>query len=332
VTEATPEQALLALTQAAVGAARGEHPPAPVAQAIEQLAGRPDLPQGYAPYLAALAQVVRDPRPDQLESAGEAAEALLEALAEPAPRIGLCLGLARLFDEHDQPGGAVRFQAQAIAELRQGGDEREAWQTLSVALYNQAGFLAQVGRFDEAVAALEEVVAIDQRLDLPDLASDQAALEGMKRRRDGLPPLEAAAGLLAQMEAQLAELPPEAQEQVRQAMAQLADMSPEEQEAWLLAQRRGQIEAQADQVVEAALDAWQNQRVEELLPVLDQAATHYAEDEAEGSPYAQLAGFIQAVAALLRGTPPPPVPEDYAEKFVALQQAMSATDGAPPPD
>jgi hypothetical protein len=180
------------------------------------------------------------------------------------------------------------------------------------------------------------VVAIDQRLDLPDLASDQAALERMKRLRDGLPPLEAEPGpegvaeLLAQVEAQLAGLPPEAQEQARQAMAQLAEMSPDEQGAWLVAQQRLRIESQADQVVEAALDAWQNQRVEELLPVLDQAAAHFAEGEAEGSPYAQLAGFIRAVAALLQGAPPAPVPEDYAEKFVTLQQAMSTTYEAPP--
>ncbi len=63
-------------------------------------------------------------------------------------------------------------------EMRAGTEgEREALVTLSVLLYNLAGCYQKAGRYDDAVTALEEVVALDERTGHPDLGSDREALE-----------------------------------------------------------------------------------------------------------------------------------------------------------
>jgi tetratricopeptide (TPR) repeat protein len=76
---------------------------------------------------------------------------------------------------------AVALQARAVAELRravaQAGEPREGLVQLSVLLYNLATYHQGARRFDDAVAALEEVVALDERTDHPDLADDRAALD-----------------------------------------------------------------------------------------------------------------------------------------------------------
>jgi hypothetical protein len=314
----TLEEALLALTRAAIGAAEGQHPVQAVAATIEQLAAQPELPPGYAAYLQALAAAVRQPQPAHLDQLYQAALGLPIDSFDAA----LFLSLARLCDRHDYPQGAVLAQAQAISRLRQQGDAPAVLQPLSVALYNQAGYLAQLDRFDEAVAALAEVVAIDEHMGLADLESDRAVLAQMQRRRAGLPPQTppAEAGLdLAGLEAQMAKLPPEAQAAARQALAHLAAMSPAERVAALLAMQQANIEQQATAIVEAVRQARQANQVAALLPQLA-AAAHLAEGEAPRSAYAGLAQFVEAVIALLRGEPLPPVPPAYAGPLAALQE------------
>jgi tetratricopeptide (TPR) repeat protein len=337
---ATPEEAIVALTS---HAARTDVGPADLAQACEDAAagsgpagsGRAggEMPAAHAAYLRSLAAAVRAPGDETLAALSRAAAALLADQPQDAASdfaIALRQGLARFFDRQHQPGAAVAWQEPALAALRARGAGRDLQQAFSVALYNQAGYLANAGRLDEAVASLEEVVAIDRRFELADTASDQAALDAMRRRRDGLPdglpPQEGSSG---PVEASLESLPPEVQEQVRQAAAHLAAMSPEEREAALAAARQQQIEAQADQVVEAAQAARREGRVEDLLPKLQEAAAYFAEGEAPDSPYAHLARFIAAVIALLQGRPLPAVPPEYAARLAGLRRDV-ATDGLRP--
>ncbi len=230
---------------------------------------------------------------------------------------------AGLFGWHGHPQGVLDFQGQAIAHLRRAGQGPETLQTLSVALYNQAGYLAQVERFDQAVAAMEEVVAIDERLGLPDLESDRARLEQMRRRREGLPPAPpdpSREEFRQALQAQLEDLPPEAREKAQQFLQQLDQMSPSEWAAFKQASARQALDEQAEQIAAAARQAQQQNSIPGLLPQLEQAAAHLAQNETAGSPHSQLAQFIRAVIALLKNEALPPVPPAYAEKFAALQR------------
>ncbi len=166
-------------------------------------------------------------------------------------------------------------------------------------------------------AALEEVVALDAAWQLPDLASDRQALDAMRRRRDGVTgdvaaPEDAAAllaQLAAQMEAQLNQMEPAQRAQAEEAMHRFASLSPDEQAALLAAGQRSAIDAQADEVVDAVLRAAAEDRLAALIPDLDDAAAAFGEGEAPGSPYAELAAFVVAVAALLRGRRRRPCPQ-----------------------
>lgn len=84
-------------------------------------------------------------------------------------------------------------------------------------------------------------------------------------------------------------------------MRRFASLSPDEQAALLAAGQRSAIDAQADEVVDAVLRAAVEDRLAALIPDLDDAAAAFADGEAPGSPYAELAAFVVAVAALLRG-------------------------------
>lgn len=283
---ATPDEAVVALTSAA---ARDDVRPADLAQACEEAAAAGEMPAAHAAYLRSLAAAVAAPGEETLGALSGAAVALLDAQPAVSPELSanLRLALARFCDRRGAAGLAASAQEAAVVTLRARGEGREEQQALSVALYNQAGYLANAGQLDAAVRALEEVVAIDRRFGLADLASDSAALDAMRRRHAGLPPEEeAGAPEEASEEVSLESLPPEVQEQVRQAAAQLAAMSPEEREAALAAARRQQIEAQADQVVEAAQAAHRDGHVEALIPRLQEAANYFAEGEALDSPKA----------------------------------------------
>ena len=336
LSDATPEEALLALTNAAAEAAAGKHPPDAVAEALAQVGTRPGLSPDLAAYFDALALAVRHPDEAGRESLQGAAGALVgnwaKVVAPDAPPAlrtpaQLLRPLARLFDRQEDAARAVDCQAQAIAYLREEEDTPENLQSLSVALYNYGTYLAQAERLDEAVAALEEVVAIDERLGLPDLDSDRAALERMVRRRDGLPPAEDAPSpeeSQEAMQAQLEALPEAERERARQFLEQLERMSPAEREAALQSAARQSIVQQAEQIADAARHAHRQDEVSDLLPKLEEAAAHFAQDEEPGSPYDQLAQFTRAVVALLKGESPPPVPDTYAEMFAALKRDLSA--------
>lgn len=60
-------------------------------------------------------------------------------------------------------------------------------------------------------------------------------------------------------------------------------------------------------------------RLPALLPDLDDAAAAFGDGEAPGSPYAELAAFVAAVAAFLRGEAAPAVPAGHVARFTALR-------------
>ena len=339
----TLDQALLALTQTATAAAQGQQPVAAVAAACEQLAASDGLPAEHGAYLGAVAAALHHADDATLDALTDAAGALphdVETMVvDTLPRFYAALGHA---------DRAIALQHEGIARLRPASNP-EAALALSVALFNQSGYLATAERFDEAVAALEEVVALDEQWALPDLESDRAALDRMIRRRDGLPleeaesiPLTAemlhaltnltpqqAAALtppMRQLHAQLASLSEEERAQLDAALQaaarQFAALSDDEREAVALAAQRQQIEALAAQIVDAALHATRQGNVAALLPTLEEAAATYAQDETPDSPYDQLARFTRAVIDKLSGQPVPPVPEPYIEQFATFQEAI----------
>jgi len=237
---------------------------------------------------------------------------------------------------------AIAAQEQAVALLRQAieqqsDEDRDALVALSVLLYNLAGYYGQADRHDEAVAALEQVVGLDQRTGHSDLESDRQALERARRlaslspeERAQLAAQPPAADLNQQIQAQLAQLPPEQRAQAEAAASELArrleQMSDEEQAQYLAAAQaagqRQQIDDLAGQARDGALAALRGQTDRQaLIAKIDQVAAQAAEDEQPGSPWYELAAYLRAVLALLRGERLPPVPEQYAAHIAAIQDA-----------
>jgi hypothetical protein len=100
-------------------------------------------------------------------------------------------------------------------------------------------------------------------------------------------------------------------------------MSPEEQEALAVAARRQQIQQVADQARDAAIAARRQggPASADLARQLQEAADYYADGEAPGSPFDELAGYLRAVLALLHGQPLPPVASAFAGHLAAIQAA-----------
>lgn len=119
---------------------------------------------------------------------------------------------------------------------------------------------------------------------------------------------------------------PEQREAVRRIAERRASLGPEEREAAALAAQREIVEQQADQAVEAVLDAARCGRMAALVPRLAEMAAYFGTGQADGSAYAGLAGFLRAVAAVLRGEAAPAVPEEYAERLGAVERVVSGSD------
>jgi tetratricopeptide (TPR) repeat protein len=278
--------------------------------------------------------------------------ASLEGGAPPTPLDPLrqLVARARAAGQAGDATAAVAAQEQAVALARQAGEEREALVALSVLLYNLAGYCQQAGRFDEAVAALEEVVALDERTGHPDLQTDREALDRARhlarlspqeraRWESAVPDSAASAedpmqAFLAALNQQLAQAPPEERAQLEAAARQFArqweQLSPEDRAQQLAAMQAGaqrqQIESLADQARDGAIAALRGEvEREPLLARIEQVAAQAAEGEEPGSPWDELASYLRAVVALLRGESPPPVPVGYAAQFAAVQDAIPKT-------
>ncbi|MDX9993587.1 MAG: tetratricopeptide repeat protein, partial [Anaerolineales bacterium] len=243
---------------------------------------------------------------------------------------------------------AIEYQTKAAGLARAAGQERDNLVTLSVLLYNLAGYYSQADRHEEAIQALEEVVALDQQTGHPDLESDRQALEAA-RRMASLSPEERAQAqrpadnpqspisnhqsqisnpqspdFEAQLAAALAEVPPEqraaAEAELRKALAAFERMSPAQQAALLESAQSGQYEQAAVQARDAALAYVRRQAPKkDVLAFLDNAARQAAEGEAPGSPWLDVAGLCRSLAGLLRAESLPPVPTRYAAHFSAVQ-------------
>jgi tetratricopeptide (TPR) repeat protein len=89
---------------------------------------------------------------------------------------------ARTAAQRGDLAAAIEAQEQAVAHLRSTvADDRDTLVRLSMLLYNLAGYYSQAERWHDAVTALAEVVALDERTGHEDLASDRAALEQAQR-------------------------------------------------------------------------------------------------------------------------------------------------------
>jgi hypothetical protein len=197
------------------------------------------------------------------------------------------------------------------------------------------------------VRALEEVVALDERTGHPDLEKDRQVLE-QARQMAALSPeerarLQAAAegarddegegeidpdNLPPELRAELESLPLEerarAEAELRRAVAQFQHMTSEERAQLAATQQaaaqRKKIESLADQARDGAIAAQRGQTDRsQLADRLRTVAAQAAAGEETGSPWLELAQYLQAVAALLAGEPVPPVPAAYAARFAAVQ-------------
>jgi pyruvate/2-oxoglutarate dehydrogenase complex dihydrolipoamide acyltransferase (E2) component len=269
--------------------------------------------------------------------------------ADPVRQLGT---QARAAAQAGRAEEAVAAQEQAVALARaQAGEaeadsseQREALVRLSVLLYNLSGYCQAAGRHEEAVAALEGVVALDERTGHPDLASDREALEAARRlarmspeEREALQAVSTPDGNLAsgdmraQIEAQLAQLPPEERAQAEAAarafLQRWEGMSEEEQaEQWARMQaagRREQIDTLADQARDGAIAVLRGEAEREpLIEWIERVAGQAAEGEEPGSPWLELAAYLRAVVALLCGERAPEVPARYAGHVAAVRGAM----------
>jgi len=187
----TPAQLLIAITQTAEQNAGQEEATAQLSAAVEEVLQNGDLADEQQTYLTALVSLLSEPSASAAGTVVEAGQALGNSDSEFA--MALFPHLARLLNRVEQPASAVTVLAEVITHHRKRveaeSENQAAAEALSVMLYNHSGYLANANRLDDAVAALEEGVAIDERYQLEDLASDQQALIEMQRRRDGLPPL-----------------------------------------------------------------------------------------------------------------------------------------------
>jgi hypothetical protein len=146
------------------------------------------------------------------------------------------------------------------------------------------------------------------------------------KKSQGPGPAGSGGRLEEDMETGLAELPAERQAALRDAALQFSALTPEEQVVVRAAAEREMLDHQAEQVIDAALDALRRGRVLAILPRLSEAADSFLAGQAPGSPSAGLARFIEAVASLLRDNPLPPasLAPEYAVRLVTFDAELKA--------
>ncbi|WP_296753341.1 tetratricopeptide repeat protein [Roseiflexus sp.] len=177
----TPARLVGARTAAVVRVRRGQLAGAGVRADLERLAAETTLAPVATALLAAL-----DGAADAAATLLVAAEPLL-AQGAAAERADALAGIGDLAVLLNDSATELRAREAAVAAFRAAGDDRQSLVNLSIALYNLAMLYARQGNHAAAVPLLEEVVALDERTGHPDLASDRAKLEEMRRRAAGLP-------------------------------------------------------------------------------------------------------------------------------------------------
>jgi len=257
-----------------------------------------------------------------------------EAQLETAARLQQAVQQADAAAERRLWPAAITHQQDAVAHARtlaQQTGQRDALVQLSVLLYNLAGYYQQADRHHEAIAAYEEVVALDEQTGHEDLESDRQALAQARQLAEtaastgsaSLPadiPAEFAA-LLAQLSpanrAAFAQMPLEQQEQMLQALAHIAALPPDEQEALARRAQFEQVESNLLDQLSQLFDALRQNALtgEQQWAAADQIiaiAGQLAGEEALGEQRHALAALLRCAAARLRGAEAPPIPAAYA--------------------
>lgn len=237
---------------------------------------------------------------------------------------------------------AIQFQEQAVKLARAAGDNREALISLSVILYNLAGYYSNADRHGDAIIILEEVVAIDEQTGNSDLESDRHALEAARMNASLTPEervqlkqrMQEDAGFESQLQAQLAQLPPEkrpqAEAQLRRGYEEFQQMSPEQKaekiqsaQADLDANRQKSIDQAADQTRDVGLAYTRNEvPKQEVVDMLEQAAAQINVNEKPDSPWLEVAALCLALSALIKEESIPTIPAAYASHFSAVQSEL----------
>ncbi|MGB1253635.1 MAG: tetratricopeptide repeat protein, partial [Candidatus Promineifilaceae bacterium] len=205
---------------------------------------------------------------------------------------------------------AVTHQQQAVAHARTRATDRnrDALVTLSVLLYNLAGYHQKLNQHAEAVACLEEVVALDKETGHEDLAADQQALA-------------AAQAQLAASTAETTNAPDEDEraEQAAQARfaAHLASLSEDEQVALLQQVHFEQAEQQLlPQLANVLGGNIPPEQYPNIAASIDPLIAQIAADDALSAARHDLAALLQCATDYLRGQPHN-VPARYAEQWAA---------------
>ena len=255
----------------------------------------------------------------------------------PADAIATLLAQAKAAASRQDFDASIAAHEQAVELMREAGDGRDELVTLSVMLFNLAGYYQQAGRHDEAVQALEEVVALDEQTGHEDLESDRQALATARRMAAMTPEereaMSGAGGLLAslspeqraELEAKAAESGQSVEALLEQITQQMQNMSPEERSAMESAARQQMLESLADQTRDAAISALRGEAdAAELARSLRELAGQINDDQSLGSSRSEMVEYLRALAAFLDGQPPPRVPTVYAARFSAVQAATNS--------
>ncbi len=261
-----------------------EHPPA-VAQILTVLArlqatlGRPEAAATARQALKALAETLGPEHP--MTRQGEAVLHRILAGGSGFVPISQLEAQARVAAEKGDFPAAIAAQERAIALAREAGGERESLVTLSGLLFWLAAYLGQVGRYEDALGALEEVVALDERTGHPDLESHRQALE-MARR--------------------------------------FAARAPEEREELSQQQKMtDQIKAVVHKVRDDAIAALRGEEDwDDSVAAIEGLAAHV---EGLGSGWRPLALYLRAVLSILRGEETPEVHRDFEPYLAAIEAA-----------
>jgi len=96
-------------------------------------------------------------------------------------QLNLAIETARDAAQRGDFATAIETQERVITHLRLKAQSHDELVTLSVQMFNLADYYTGTERFAEAVQLLEQVVAFDERLSLPDLDLDQQMLDQVRK-------------------------------------------------------------------------------------------------------------------------------------------------------
>jgi hypothetical protein len=151
---------------------------------------------------------------------------------------------ARAAAERGDFAAAVETQECVVTHMRVKAQSADDLVALSAQMFNLADYYTGVERFDDAIRLLEEVVALDERMSLPDAESDRQTLEQARRLAvmtpderkrwyantpAGLPTATAMPDEMTQLLNQLDGVDAVDRAELEVLMRQLAGLSPEEQ-------------------------------------------------------------------------------------------------------